>query len=331
MKPTQLFTLFTILVVNSLYAHKNVWRQYEFGNVKSYISAAFIEYEEITKAKIINELAYKLSLELKYNKPISLSFHHIPFDTINKTHYFLNISRGEFDIESEYKNHLLKKDGISLKFTGKHFDVMDCLKLVEYAIKNVAIIKESEKIISYGKPEYGYIKLSTIDTLILQNEILKERSTTLKKIAQYKISGPENDKNLGSGFTYYWQNDKYHVEHIVDGIRETVLSLDNISYFYTHNLWGNAIVFDSQFTFYTLKHRDLEISPRKTIIYKTKIEHHYGFDLWYAPYRVELIDGIRYIISSYGPQILKKRLILYWPEKDILIQDMDELLLSAKP
>jgi hypothetical protein len=179
----------------------------DYDNVKVRVKTGY-EYEEINKAFVIGKLAVKLAKELNYSDPIFLDFeHHYTGDCYPA--YFISYDKGkiEYTWESASKEeNYLKTNAIVVRQVNRQFNVIATLSLLEYVIKNIYSIKESQKQIEYNE-NYCEWKINSIDTSLIKEQLLKPSSDLLKRILKNKIERPAKD--LQSGISYFWQDNLF--------------------------------------------------------------------------------------------------------------------------
>lgn len=305
------FTIIIILLFsNAIHAHKDIWREFKYGNVQAGIVTGYEDYEEINKVKIINQLAFELSKKLNYDKPILMYFKHCYVDSINKPEYF--IGHGTWQLNEVKK----KKKGLHIWFYAKEYDVLQCLKIIEYAIIHANEIPLLQKQVVY-KGEYREETHTALDEKFTINALLREESDILKEISKMKIYAL--DDKISTGFTYYWQDYKFHIEYIDTNQKTTLLTLDNIRYF--EYVWGDVLVFDTQNTFYYLDRRSGSVSSRQFI------ENHYNK---HRPYNIEALGDSTYAILTERPSFYNQRIIYYSFKDNLLLQDLNKFIKEKK-
>lgn len=307
----KLIVIVILMLSTITHAHKDIWREFKYGNVQAGIVTGFEDYHEIIKVKIINELAFKLSEKLNYDKPILLIFRHDYIDTISKCDYYISMTSWKFEL-----NRRTKK-GLQIEFFGNDFNVSECLKTVEYAIQNSKSIKSSQRKITHID-QWREEDVISIDTTLIKDALRKDMSPAIKDICQMKIY-PDQQSNYSQGFTYYWQNSKFYFERIDKDERKTVLTLDSVRYY--KYFWGNVMVFDTQNTFYYLDRRSGSASSRQFI--EVDYNRH-------RPYKIEILGDSKYAILNQYPPIGNDRIIYYSFNDNLLLQDLNQFIQEKK-
>jgi hypothetical protein len=298
----------------SAIAHQDFFTFTDFGNVKVRIKTGH-EYEEIYKSYIIGQLAEKLAKELNYSDQIFLDFDHHYTSNCDPV-YFISYDKGKIEYTSteKHENDYLSTNAIVVRQISRSFDVITTLKLLEYSIKNISQIKNSQRTIEYEENYCQWI-IKTIDTNLIRKQINKGNSDIIKKIENNKVARP--GKKYDGGISYFWQSNKYHLFPFSKP--DTILlSLDNI---YDFNIDGFTFDTDSSF-FFLSDSQPLFVSKRLVI---NNINDNY------EPFKITNIGGAKFSIyfSYYSNEDglqPKERTLIYLREKDELIQDLDKLL-----
>ncbi|NDV68720.1 hypothetical protein [Dysgonomonas sp. 25] len=302
------FCLLLFSISLHAFAHQDFYVTRDYGNIKTRIITGF-QYEEINKTLIIGQLAEKLSQELNYKDSVLLYFeHHCTITEKIDPDYFVSYND--------------KRKRIEIRIDGNCFDVASVLKLLEYAIGNIPEIKKQQKIVHYEK-HYNNDDILTIDSKNIEKILRKQDNDLVTQIMQQKIYRPDglNKEKKHSMFTYYWQNNKFHIIEQAHDEEVPIIQLDNI-YTY-HDMGLNIVVFDSNNSFY---HINAEYYKQPKLSRKLIIEDTHGY---YRPYEVSHIGGNRITVSfEYYLENLniKNMTLIYFPDQDLLIQDMDEAI-----
>jgi hypothetical protein len=309
-----------VLTVGTAFAHQDFWVTKDFGNVKVRIKTGF-EYEEINKVCILGELAEKLSSELGYKEQIFLDFnHHYTGDC--EPDYFISFDKGTIEYSwsgAEKQEPPLPKKAIVIRQVSRQFDTKTTLKLVEYAIKNLSVIKSNQKLIEYNE-NYCQWRIQTIDSLKIKEIINIPTSQKINSVLSTKIEIPE--KEFYSGITYYFQNSLFNINFKDYNEQDTtLLRLNNIYQISKPTNSHFAFIFDTDSTFYF-------VNSRKVVSKRQRIIDTHDF---YRPFNIEYIGGDKYSIHFWyyskepGPQP-KYRTLIYQSDKDKVIQDLDKLI-----
>lgn len=313
-----IFTIMLLLNIGTVFAHQDLWLTKDFGNVKVRIETGYF-YEEISKVFIIGQLAEKFAKQINYNDKIFLDFNHYYTGNCNPD-YFISYDKGKIqeswnDKEKDY----LKKKSIVVRQVSRKFDAETTLKLIEYAIENISQIKSSQKSIFYNK-NYCQWNINSIDTAQIKKALLNPLSEQLRGVLTLKIE--KIDNNFQYGLSYFFKDNKYTIfSREYNKEDTTLLVLDNIYGFEKIGNY-NAIVFDTDSSFYYVSQNKNMVSERQVI------ENKYNN---YRPYDVQSIGVNK--ISIYFWYYLKEediqrkhRILIYLTEEDELIQDLDKLI-----
>jgi hypothetical protein len=187
-------------------------------------------------------------------------------------------------------------DGINIMFIMHQYNIEGCLKVIENAIINKKNLSQFAK---KNMSIYQAIPSNAV------NEVLK-----------IKIYRPNVIKELekSNEISYYVQDNKYYI--FKNNLNSSNIAVfDNIlDYKYLKN--GIIVVFTNIYEF-NVVYKDFPIIRKK-------IENLPSF---YRPYNVTLIgDKILIGFSAYSE--LKNRVLVYFFDKDILIQDFDSLIIK---
>lgn len=318
-----ILTFALILLFESIYAHQDRRYTIFFGNVRVRITTGF-EYEEITKVANFGRLAEHLAKNMKYSKPIFLDYEH-HYTKYCDPDYFISFDQGKINdyVWSEYypDKNVLKKKGIVIRQVSRQFDAQTTLKLLEYAIANSKNIESIQKEIKYDK-NYCTWLINTIDTIFINNLLLRPNSDQLNNALSLKIERP--GKIFEHGVSYFIRDNKYWI--FSRGYKRndtTLLKLDNI--YDLERIGESMIVFDTDSSFYFIDNEIPKASKRHIIKDKGN---------FYNKYTVDYIGGeklsiyIWYDFPDVGTQ--PNRNLIYFTDLDELIQDLDKVLNNRK-
>lgn len=237
----------------SAFAHQDFRRTitYENSKVIVRITTGF-DYEEISKVSMIGDLAGKILDYYKYEDPILLEFDHSYLNPGYGTDYFISFDKGEYyendSITRENHGKVLERRCLVIRQVGHSFDFQKTIKLVEFALNNKSLIKNSQRKYKYDKGYNQYV-ISSIDTTAINNYIEIKASDVIKKIIKNTVDRPEFDDFFR--ISYNWSSDIYSVTLTEkDRTTKKILKLDNIKHFL--RLYQNAYVFDTDSTFYLI-------------------------------------------------------------------------------
>jgi len=302
-----ILSLILIFTFGNSYAHQDFWIIEDFGNVKVRIKTGF-RYEEIQKVFLFGQLAEQLAKQLNYSEQIFLDFNHYYVRNCEPD-YFISYDKGK--IQSTYeKEFFLKEKSIVIRQVARQFDAQTTLKLLEYAILNIQDIKSSQKEIEYRKNYCEWI-INSIDTAFIKKMLNEPNSNQINNVLSLKIKKPFKDY-----VSYYLQNNKYTVCVKYNKIDTALITLDNVYQFYEGR---KSLVFDTDTSFYYISGFDKKVSERH-IIQNT--------DNYWQPYIINYIGNEKLSIYLSRSHLFgrKDRTLLYLMDKDILIQDLDELI-----
>ncbi len=296
-----LLILSLILTFSSVSAHKDFWKTSKNGNVVTNIKTGF-QFEEINKAFIIGELAEKLSQKLGYTDQVFLLFEH-SYTKNEQSEYFTSIDNSEILDTSMYK------EAIVIRVAGNHFSAVSTLKLLEYSIENVAVIKTKQRKLD-GK-SYLQGEITSIDAASIKELISTPNSELLIEALNQRIDRP-GDYGV-DGVTYYWQNSVFHFYRNDSLSAKTpVLNLKTI--YMIFRLEDNSVlVFDTDSSFqYISKTSNQNISIKHTIKKKQG---------YFRPYSIEPIDSDRIAISFNDYSKDYHTTLIYEITTDILLDE----------
>lgn len=324
MKRYKLLSLLLLLSPLSTYANVDIiWCQF-FGKVKVAVSTGGYECEDHKKAFMVGELAARLVKKLNYNDTVLLYFNYIHREK-ESSRYFISFDDGsETDIAGKGVPHgLLTKKALVIREAGPGFNAAAILGLLEYAIKNKTLIKDSQKNIEY-QSQYYHWRLTSVDTAIARRVAYSASSTAVKEVLAGRVYRPGTVAKQKDMLSYYFENNKYHVYcNDYDGKTSVLLAVDNINQLEWLSS-REAIVFDTDSTFYYVRDYGIaEVSRRWTI--KNMPDYH-------DPYRVAKIGSHKVAISfgytnrSSEDWFPDERTLIYRIDKDDLVQDLDKKL-----
>lgn len=275
--------IFSIIILTlnfgTVFGHQDFWVIRDYGNIKVRVKSGF-DYEEINKAFIIGELAQVLVKDLGYSKQVFLDFnHHYTSDC--ESDYFISFDNGKIKEpwEDYTKKNLLNEKALVVRQVARTFDVISTLKLLEYSIMNIEIVKSSQRQIEYNQ-NYCNWTINSVDTLLIDKQISQEMSPLVAKVFKLKIERP--DKDFRNGISYYWLEGRYYIFFRQVGHEDKViLELPRIYNF--QRIESNAtLIFDSDRAFYCITaDNELVVSKHHEIM--DTFEH-------YRPYRITKIS-----------------------------------------
>ncbi len=317
-----LFISNLLLTCGNAFANEEYSYIKDYGNVKVRITTGH-DYEEIRKGFIIGQLAEKLSIELNYSGPIFLDFMH-DYTNCGYLAYFISYDKGKMDnswekYPVEWESYskgkeFLEEEALVIRQYSRQFNAIATLNLLEYAIKNISLVKSLQKQIEISKDCFQY-RINSIDTTLITELLHKTNSDLVDSIVKLRIDMPASAYK--SGIAYYWQGNKFHFYFSNQNI--SFISFDNI-YIIKHFDDSSAIVFDSTNSFvYMSIHRKPFVSKRHIIRNTNGI---------YRPFDIESIDvnkiSIYFSNESYHPlSNYISSTSIYLKDKDKLMQDVD--------
>lgn len=318
-----LVSLLFIILIEPVWAHSDMITIKDFGDVRVCYSWGFWEHEERNKAQMIARLVEILSGELNYKEQICLSFsHYYVEDIIPK--YRLWGRRGSMG------------DTLLFRVETKTYDVVKVLQLIEYAIKNKGTILKEQRDSTYESRYWGPVTETSFERARINKILGRKISPLVNKVLGNKIYRPKDEYDkVVEGFTYYFQNNKYHVCYsIQEGYGRELLELDNIYQFRSltrpdgglSSLLG--IVFDTDSTFRVLtrdrygENVDAQywLSKRHTVENVKDV---------FEPYVLTEIGGQEVIIGV-SRFFANKRNLLFRVKDDYLVQDLDVVIDKGK-
>jgi hypothetical protein len=190
-------------------------------------------------------------------------------------------------------------DGINIIFQMHQYNIEGCLKVVENAIINK---KNLNQFVNQNLNIYKGIPSNTI------NEVLK-----------IKFYRPNVIKELekSNQISYYIQDKKYNLFYVKDEKIKIIAVFDNILDY--HVLNNGLIVVFTNIDEFNIIVKDFPVNKKKINNLST----------FYRPYKVYLI-GENKIFVEFSPfSELNNRVLVYFIENDILIQDFDKFSMKS--
>jgi len=304
-------------------AHTGVGITQDYDNVRVH-SYRETNREDYRKAFIIGQLASKLAKELHYTDPIFLDcwLGLLPIDSVASTDYQISVQHHKYwNEEGDGSEKLI------IRQQAKNYDVIETLKLVEYAIKNKKSIQKQQQLLkSTFFYDRGNEKLSISNDLI-QKALQQPHGEEIEVLLQTRIERPLLYDERKPNFTYYWQNNEYFIfrnqwnrqENDLDV--SVLLTLPHIHHF--EDLGLLFLVFDTPASFYYLNvnHYDKETRLNK-VSARHVIENIGKMDLGFKAQSITHGD----VSICINEGMLRRtgdpmRLMLYFYETDTLVQD----------
>lgn len=212
--------------------------------------------------------------------------------------YFLEEQHGATSIKawlpdaSENSDNL---DGINVSFRMKEYNIEGCLKVIENAILNRNKLKSfaaKQEAIYHGHP-----------------------SAKIAEILKMRIDRPNEIKELGKPlYSYFFQNNKYHLVLKEDDKEVEISTVNNVLDYQVLSR-DMVIVFTS---FDELKIFQAKVSART--------EHIDSIPNFYWPYNAHLSGNNKILIEFFPRSEQKNRVMIYYLDKNIFIQDLDKEL-----
>lgn len=302
-----LLTILLFLYFGTTFAHQDFWIVKDYGNIKVRIKTGF-DYEEIKKVFLFGKLTEKLSSELGYTDQIFLDFNHF-YTGDCKPDYFISFDKGNIKDTDGFDDFnekaILSEKGIVIRQVSREFNSLSTLKLVEYAIQNLKIIKSTQKPIEYNK-NYCQWKINTINTNLITDCLNSNISNSILKVSQLKIESSEikNKEKL----SYFLSENKFTLFTTTESKSE-LITLSNI-YDIAYADPKTVLVFDTNNSFYCIEIDKKNVSKKITIINPNDS---------YRPFKATLSINNKVEIDY-----------RYWNDKRILIYDIENENLIEK-
>jgi len=305
------------------------------GNVKVRICTGD-GYEEVNKVAIIGELTRRLTENMGYQEPVLLDFVHA-YGGAGTADHFVSFGDGTDpgaldwgSLPAGTTTPHLESPGIVITQVSHSFDVATTLKLVEYAAAHVDEIKRDQRMhqcksSSWSVPSIAKDKIAEIIPAPVSPAIEKvwKKWTIRPKTGSEKFPGINYCFKDGKYIVYYWSGSRY---------QRCLLSLDDIYDFQKVSSW-QAIVFDTPESFYYVAGDRYRGTDRRACSKRHVIEDTANY---HRPYEAlslgddKIAICFSYIVASPPgskiPMMMKHRTLIYRPEQDDLVQDLDELL-----
>ena len=348
------------------FAHENIHCIMHYGNINLKITTSH-ESEEICKVAILGQLAEKLSKDLKYSKPVFFDLHQgygddnanifVSYDRnlngfLDWGNYYWNRPALPLDDNHRGTGHVVEDSVLIIRQFAKTFHCQTMLKVLEHAIRNHAHIQSKQTKIEYGVRTPKLI-LQTIDTLEIKKAIAATNSEALYNVLSSKVYRP--GKVLENGISYYFQNNRYvffrnynEFPNITSKTVESVIaSFDNIFCIKSIERRSTALFFDTNSSFYYFTYSTVYDYPSgktefKDIISKRQVIENcdrvvptfnvqqighqtVAISFWYwSETGTKTVDDSYIIVLGGGN---RERILLYFPQEDKLIQDLDVLIM----
>lgn len=188
-----------ILSVLPVWGHSDWGFTKDFGNVRVTYWCGFSNHEERYKSHIIAQLVEILSKELDCKQPIYLDFKHSYVEDI-VPEYKLWYKRGE------------SGDTLVFHVHEKTYDAVKALQLIEYGIKNKASVVKNQRDTVIETRYWGSQTHTSLSRAEINKILRRNVSPLVNKVLANKIYRPKNESDkIVEGFTYYFQNNKYHL------------------------------------------------------------------------------------------------------------------------
>jgi len=319
MNPKPILLSLSLLVAAIVSAHQDFWRSKQFGNVRVTIKTGF-QYEEINKCWIIGELTRQLCQKLQYKENIELYFNH-HYTSTSRPDYFISFGPGSVLTKwSDYKPlEILKNNGLLITEVNRQFQPAITLKLVEYAIKNQQQIKQQQQFIDYND-NYCYWRIRTIDTATTRAVTQTKISDIVNQVLDTKVYRDGTTFSNGKeGISYFFQSNRYLIyNEDIEG--EKILLRTNNVYQIDQLKYANAIVFDTDSSFYYVSERDADdTSPRMVI--KDNLGN-------FEPFKVVKVGANKISIAFFGfvQRNIEEQIVLYLIDEKRIIQSLDKAI-----
>lgn len=213
---TKLGLLALIFTINC-YAHVDKSISKTYGNVKVYLRTGF-DYAEFDKIKIVGKLSEVLSKRLKYKDTIFIEYIHDYTDVYTDDLYLLEYNNTDFKflygIKDNYKK-TVNKNGLSVRINANKINIVNILKLVEFAIINK---EKTNTYIAKKSVKHNHIEDRTLLEPLIVNltddKIIKDIKLSQSKVINDVISKKIPIKEAKPyGLQIYWINDTFVFEY----------------------------------------------------------------------------------------------------------------------
>lgn len=361
----KIITFILTFIPLTIWAHQDRFFTYEYANVTVRFKTGFF-FEEINNAKIIGQYAAYLSDSLGYEKPVLLDFiHDYGHSYEGEMFSFLNIGSEEYKMVSYYEliydslmdgnvyrmvsyhdsieaikdikkevytmPRINKKKTIVIRQFGFHFDIIETMNLLHYAITNGDGVRQNTRrdtLPSYLRNMYysfESIPSVMVDSIKLCNTTLVER--VLKtKVYNEVDSFDHNQLN----YSYYSQNGKFYIFAKPDN-NKTVI--DTLKQIYSFN--PREFLFEKMlFVFETPNQmRVYNASSLTGDQFKRSKKHLVNIDpyVYVKSINIEWLGGDIYLVDySNGFVSLSVKKLLYLRNDDVLIEGFEEYIDSYR-
>jgi hypothetical protein len=314
-------TFIFALISMPSFSHQDFIHWKTIGNVTVRIKTGY-SYEEINKVFVFGVLADSLLNKLKYKGTVYLDFQHNYTSKADPV-YFLSYDKGTIKYtwsEEHEENNPMKKNGIVIRQLAHTFNALETLKLIDYSINNSPSIKAEQKEMRY-EHNYRQWLINTIDTTHIRNILKLPASEEVLKAMTIKVN--RNEKKASYGLSYYYSEGKYTFT-LAQSDTDIIELFDTENVYQIHEFNDySMIAFDTDSSFYFIKkYLDPQVSKQHVITnrgdnYRPYSLHHIGGDL---------ISLYFYYRSDTKPFKHVQRILIYDRSKDILIQDLMEIL-----
>ena len=330
------FVLILLPSVHTVLAHEDFYRVRDFENVKVRIKTGF-KYEEINKVAIIGELAQRLTESMGYRETVLLDFLHFYTGDCVADH-FISFGDGT-DPEvlasapptGEKPDPFLKSPAVVIRQVSRSFDVATTLKLVEYAVSHVAEVKRDQRL-RLHRGKYNCWQALSIDKDRITKIIAAPVSPAIEKVWKKWAIRPKTGSDKYPGISYCFKNGRF-VVYYWSGWRyeRCLLSLEDI-YDFQKVSSSEAIVFDTDQSFYYVSGNPYGADDQRACSKRHVIEDTHDHLRSYEAHSLgsdKIAICFSYLVRSPPGRRFpstKYRVLIYRPEHDDLVQDLDELL-----
>lgn len=302
-----------LITVFSIYGHKGLCVVKTYANIKTRIETGR-QFEEIHRIEIIGQLAQKLSEDIGSKELVYLDFHH-DYTSVFKRDLALGINPiiqcgDDWDNKLLHGDYIPNLSALNLHIVDKHFDIIETLKLLEFALLYKERIRNIQKTITdKGYPNSLDLRIKSINRSIIDSILNAPLSNRIVNLINQKIT----PKSISSQnrYSYYWKSNKFFVTRK----EQFLLQLDDISSF--TEVDGVLFAFDTDSTFHFVDYHKESDYQKKWVIK--------DLTTWiYPPIKIKEIG-----LDKYALIYRDQTAVFFYNKKqksgDLLIHDLNQL------
>ncbi|WP_196885656.1 hypothetical protein [Aureivirga sp. CE67] len=254
--------LFCFLIsIKSFSVHKNVLKNFNYGNVSGVYITAWNNDGTINDFDILVQLTAKLAEKVSYKDSIFLDFRD---ETATSKPRYSEIRKNNIAYDKKY--------GITFcNYSFKNINIWETLKLLEFAMKN-DFKEQKRKVVRYD----DFYEKTIVEYFGMTDKLISkiknsEDSRNLKKLRKEKISFLDEN-----GVQAYFQNETYYFTN-----QKMTFQTNSLEYLLTLN--NGIMIFDTKSSF-------VYLNPEISVMNKIELDfyeelsdypfYHYSFNIY---------------------------------------------------